>query len=78
MKCNSVYLKPLSFKLCLIPVGAKFEGAYVLVSPGVSKSKEIHRIQVLICYSICFNYNRSSPNFKQFFAHFVRSITRIV
>jgi hypothetical protein len=49
VKFNSIYLKPLSLKLRLIVVGAKFEGAYVLISPGVSKSKEIHGIQVLIC-----------------------------
>jgi len=46
MKCKSVYLKPVSFKLHLITVGAEYEGAHVLICPGVTKSKEIHRIQV--------------------------------
>lgn len=34
MKCNRVFLKPLSFKLHLIVVGVEVEGAYVLISPG--------------------------------------------
>ena len=46
MKCSSVYLKPVSFKLHLIPVGVEVEGPHVLISPGVSKSKKIHRIHV--------------------------------
>jgi len=46
VKCNSVYLKLLPFKLHLIAERAKVAGVYVLIITGVSKSKELHRIRV--------------------------------
>jgi hypothetical protein len=46
VKCNSVYLKHLSFKLYLIAVRAKVKGVYVFIIPRVSKSKELHRIPI--------------------------------
>lgn len=85
MKCNRVFLKPLSFKRHLIAVGAEVGGAYVLISPGglqiegntLNPSSEFassptasDTLYALIILAVLAIINN-------FFAYFVRSNKRI-